>query len=59
MNAQTILYTILKVAGGYAVARGLATQSDWTVTTGVISALAGWAWNHFHLAALTSKEPKQ
>ncbi len=48
---QSAIRSVLKVAGGYFVARGVATDSTIeTVIAGIIAA-AGIVWSYFHHAA--------
>ena len=47
----SVLRTVLKIGGGYLVARGVADEGTWTAISGGVLAVAGLAWSHFHHGA--------
>src|SRR6266404_5148675 len=47
-TAQTLLRSVLKVAGGYAVAKGLTDESTSQTIIGALVALAGIFWGVLH-----------
>ena len=53
MNAttQTFLRSILKIGGGYVVAKGVADEGTMEVISGGAVALIGVIWGYFHRAA--------
>ena len=45
---QSVARTVLKVAGGFLVAKGVTDEGTWTTISGGVLALAGLIWSHFH-----------